>query len=44
MELRLTEGRLARFALLVATVTLAACSSPPPTNQLRDAQDAIERA
>jgi hypothetical protein len=44
MELRLNEGRFARSALLVATVTLAACSSPPPTNQLRDARDAIEQA
>jgi hypothetical protein len=44
MELRLNEGRLVRFALLVATVTLVACSTPPPTNELRTAQDAIERA
>jgi len=44
MQSRLNERRLARAALLVATVTLAACSTPPPTNELRSARDAIGQA
>ena len=44
MQSRLNQRWLARSALLVATVTLAACSTPPPTNEIRSAQDAIERA
>jgi hypothetical protein len=44
MQSRLNERRLGRAALLVATVTLAACSTPPPTAELRSARDAIEQA
>jgi hypothetical protein len=38
------ERQLAMTALLALTMALAACSSSPPTSELRGARDAIARA